>query len=124
MVLGGTASGVSTDPVLNLATRLAERRASEGRARTRSHLNKVMAREGEKFPVARNSNEGNRRRLGADRGPQGVGDRLRESLHVGLVFGLDHDAGQRLRARVAQHDATVVAQRRLRFRERAGNFGQ
>jgi hypothetical protein len=49
---------------------------------------------------------------------------LAEALDVGIVFGLDHDAGERLRAGVAEDDAAVVAQGGLGFGQGAGDFGK
>ena len=49
---------------------------------------------------------------------------MAEALDVGIVFGFDHDTGQRFRAGVTQNDAAVFAERGLRFGEGARNFRQ
>lgn len=59
---------------------------------------------------------------GADGGAEGVGEGLAEALDVGVVFGFDHDAGELLRARVAENDAAVFAESGLSFGESAGNL--
>jgi hypothetical protein len=64
------------------------------------------------------------RRLSADGGAEGVGQGLAEALDVGVVFGFDHDAGELLRAGIAEDDAAVFAESGLGFGEGAGNFGE
>lgn len=64
------------------------------------------------------------RRSGADRRTDGVGERLAETLDVGIVFGFDHDAGELLRAGITKDDAAVVAESGLSFGKSAGNFGE
>src|SRR5258707_380429 len=63
-------------------------------------------------------------RSGADGGAEGVGEGLAEALDVGVVFGLDHDAGELLSAGIAEHDAAVFAERGLGFSEGTGDFRQ
>ena len=62
--------------------------------------------------------------LSADGGAKGVGEGLGEALDVGVVFGFDHDAGELLRAGVAQDDAAIFAESGLGFGERARDFGK
>ncbi len=63
-------------------------------------------------------------RSSADGGAECVGEGLAEALDVGVVFGLDHDAGELLRAGIAQDDASIFAERGLGFGERAGDLGK
>ena len=62
--------------------------------------------------------------LGADGGAKGVGERLGETLDVGVVFGFDHDAGELLGAGIAQDDAAIFAESRFGFGKRARDFGK
>ena len=59
---------------------------------------------------------------GADGGAEGVGQGLGEALDVGVVFSLNHDAGELLGAGVAENDAAIVAKGGLGFGEGAGDF--
>ena len=54
-------------------------------------------------------------RSGAYGGAEGVGEGFAVTLDVGFMFGFDHDAGELLGTRVAEDDAAIVAERRLRF---------
>src|SRR4029077_11307882 len=62
------------------------------------------------------------RSSGADGRSQGTGDGLRKTLDVGVVFRLDHNAGERLGAGVAKNDPPILPERGLRFRQGAGHF--
>ena len=62
--------------------------------------------------------------LSADRSAEGVREGFAVALHVGVVFGFDHDAGERLGAGVAKHDAAGFAERGLGVGEGAGDFGE
>jgi len=63
-----------------------------------------------------------RKTSGADGGAKGVRQGLAEALDVGVVFGFDHDAGELLRAGVAEDDAAIFAEGGLGFGEGAGDF--
>jgi hypothetical protein len=49
---------------------------------------------------------------------------LREALDVGVVLCFDHDAGELLRAGIAEDDTAIFAESELGFGEGAGNFGE
>jgi hypothetical protein len=55
------------------------------------------------------------RSSGADGRSQGTGDGLRKALDVGVVFGFDHNAGERLGARVAKNHAAIISKGGLCF---------
>jgi hypothetical protein len=93
---------------------------------SRLYFNRVMSRRGEKFQTlgafaVMQSPQGSAdsalrytlravRRLCADGGAEGVGYRLAEALHVGLVLGFDHHPGEGFGAGIAEDDAAVVAE--------------
>ena len=49
---------------------------------------------------------------------------MAEALDIGVVFGFNHDAGELLRAGIAEDDAAIFAESRLSFGKGAGDFGK
>jgi hypothetical protein len=58
----------------------------------------------------------------ADGIAQCAGNRLAETLDIGVMFGLHHDASERLGARVTKDDATRFAERGFCFGKSAGHL--
>jgi hypothetical protein len=54
-------------------------------------------------------------RSGADGGADGGGDAIGPAAHVFFAFGFDHNAGERLGARIAQDDAARAIEVTLRL---------
>src|ERR1700735_4136602 len=90
----------------------------------------VMSRERQKFPRLRlffsrsRNKKGEGEGLGPDGGTQSAGEGFRPAADILIAFGLDHNASERLGARITQHHTPGIAERGFGFAKDAGDFGK